>query len=55
MRNIVKVEIPLMSIFGVGKSPVRLFMVGWSDALLKMLFPDSREVSCTAVNSLGQP
>ena len=55
MRNIVKVEIPLMSIFGVGKYPVRLFMVGWSDALLKVLSPDSREVSCTAVNSPGQP
>ena len=55
MRNIVKVEIPLMSIFGVGKYPVRLFMVGWSDALLKVLTPDSRKTSCTAVNSPGQP
>ena len=50
MRNIVKVEIPLMSIFGVGKYPVRLFMVGWSDALLKIMFPDSREASCAVAN-----
>ena len=55
MRNIVKVETPLTSIFGVGKYPVRLFMVGWSDALLKMLFSDSRKASCTAVNSPEKP
>ena len=51
MRNIVKVEIPLMSIFGVGKYLVRLLMVGWSDALLKILFSDSKMAFCIAVNS----
>ena len=51
MRNIVKVEIPLMSIFGIGKSPVRLFMVGWSNAFLKILFLASRKAFCIAVNS----
>ena len=51
MRNIVEVEILLMSIFGVGKSPVRLFMVGWSNALIKILFLDSRKTFCIAVNS----
>ena len=55
MRNIVKVEIFLMSISGVGKYPVRLFMIGWSDPLLKMVFLDLRKASYTAVNSPAKP
>ena len=55
MRNIVKVEIFLMSIFGVGKYPVRLFMVGWSDAMRKILSLESRKASCTEVNSPEKP